>query len=1767
MSIGDVLKQFTDVDICVVTAVGSIRSWLIYTFHNEWTAEQVEGGGGGGRRRSVDYSAGGSYEYKDTYASNPQYLLSIPGENPNNVSFYLEQGDPSTACFEDSQLEIGMDLFHIEVNRKSRIKAAPREAWLALRVKPERQPGVLMKARLEPGNYLMMPCTKEPGQQQNFTLRAFSQDDYSMTLLPDLVPQPTGTCSCCEWNLFGVTRLIVTKVKGVNSYLRTQGLLASVRIDCEASDLVNAQSGFVYEDKKEKDTFYVDFKVLLYRHQLLDPIDIEANRQFRSPKKFVGTAAIIDKDCVEETPKEALLSRNGKQVPVKLYCTVQSARRYRFLLIKRTDDGNFCALDIELTRPVWYAGEELSGCVALETVGNLKVRGVRVYLRGEGRVEWRLANTVDGVGGGGGGSGFVDRQSVKEEQVYLDAATTVWGIDKVLEPDDDNDALPILSRGSHRWRFRFLLPSTGELPPSFESRSCTIRCTSPSSAPAPTAWRRATSARPAWRPAPLRLLLLLPLPLPLTKATSLSGTLERSAYCCGEHIKLRCRAANAVPGRSARVCVRLIQHCCFRAGRLAKEVQHLAFEHRSDRIRPGQSVELDLARFLLLPPVPPSMPDGFCRLLQIDYALRVSLAWDADEDSGGSAGVGGVGSNGADCHLCLDFPFVVATLPFRIPSLAVPPVEYRTAIESVEGGMYLSPAFTLDQVYDGERGGGGVVGHGILYQPVYASVMQNPARLEKRRQLQQQLQSANLPATELSNCAEKQFSTSADQQNAGKRWNKWSDHFCDFIEASGIKDETQKCKLLAYTAGREIAQIIKDLPDDKKDSLETLLAAIKEHFKERNNIVFARYQFRLCVQQTGEPVDSWYSRLNSAAETCEFSALKDSLIRDQIVATCCSDKLRRRLLQESNISLGDALRQARAFEAAEEQATAIENSSSIAAVHRAAPKQFRDSGTRPNSQRVPGGQANSGPTSCYRCGERGHSSCNAAKGKTCLACGKPNHLAKACRQRRPQTSSSINAVADKEAEEVFIDHDSLNEEAFTIQSQKTAPRRNSANTNLRIEGKDFIVLVDSGASCNVMSEENFRRLRNVRLRSAIHPIFSYGSTTPLQVLGVADLNVSTAASRQLASFYITKGCGTTLLGRETAFNMGILHIQHPTVEVNSVQPTENLAASGIQELFSKYRDVDQDLPTELRISSILGEFQSIFEGLGCVKGVEVDVRLRPEAVPVCHPPSRVPVHQRSAVIAELQALLDQGIIERVNGPSPWVSRMTKDNPGELLDRRFINAVAIGSTPKGLNFATIQEASKSDGTIQAALSALRTGQWDKQNRELRALAAIAEGRNWRTALDDWLLAHRVTPHSATGVAPAELLMGRALNDGLPSIQPSQPVQHDRAELAKRHEAYNNQMAAGFNRSRRAKAANVKPGSAVLRKRTRRTKIQTPFELEPWTVTDRRGDSYVLRQGDRTCTRHLTHIRPLTATEDPPPEADAGAASPERGIAERPHPRAAKDKPISYRPVEVAARAAGQKTASGVPSCRARRWSPLALASSPSSKASECSTESIERNAAQASPRCLNRSSATSGTRPPMYRNRWQRSRDKMVRGERRGCVKLRGALIGIDDEDDSTFTITTQERKVFHFQARDADQRQRWLDALEETLNLHSDHHLPPRGGSRRHYHHNRSLQQQPQGQKQLRNQSQQQQSQLQKQRLEIEQQQRLDAVGSFDKRLAESDAYLQLLIEQERQLTSRVRGLTDADSTERDRANQIVDSLRQVIELIKQVIVALQMSK
>uniref|UniRef100_A0A8C1NUZ2 Oxysterol-binding protein n=1 Tax=Cyprinus carpio TaxID=7962 RepID=A0A8C1NUZ2_CYPCA len=128
-----------------------------------------------------------------------------------------------------------------------------------------------------------------------------------------------------------------------------------------------------------------------------------------------------------------------------------------------------------------------------------------------------------------------------------------------------------------------------------------------------------------------------------------------------------------------------------------------------------------------------------------------------------------------------------------------------------------------------------------------------------------------------------------------------------------------------------------------------------------------------------------------------------------------------------------------------------------------------------------------------------------------------------------------------------------------------------------------------------------------------------------------------------------------------------------------------------------------------------------------------------------------------------------------------------------------------------------------------------------------------------------------------------------------------------------------------------------------------------------------------------------------------------------------------------------------------------------------------------------------------------------SKDKMMRGSRRGCVRLRGAVIGIDDEDDSTFTITV-DQKTFHFQARDADEREKWIHALEGTILRHTLHSVLPISTVM---------------------------SFMRSSKAETG---FVPSVQDFDKKLAEADAYLQILIDQLKLFDEKIKDCKEDES-------------------------------
>ncbi|CAL4074848.1 unnamed protein product, partial [Meganyctiphanes norvegica] len=145
-----------------------------------------------------------------------------------------------------------------------------------------------------------------------------------------------------------------------------------------------------------------------------------------------------------------------------------------------------------------------------------------------------------------------------------------------------------------------------------------------------------------------------------------------------------------------------------------------------------------------------------------------------------------------------------------------------------------------------------------------------------------------------------------------------------------------------------------------------------------------------------------------------------------------------------------------------------------------------------------------------------------------------------------------------------------------------------------------------------------------------------------------------------------------------------------------------------------------------------------------------------------------------------------------------------------------------------------------------------------------------------------------------------------------------------------------------------------------------------------------------------------------------------------------------------------------------------------------------------------------------------------SKEKMVRGARRGCVRLKGAIVGIDDDDDSTFTITV-DAKTFHFQAHDPDEREKWIRALEETILRHAP--------SIRRWDPSKPA----------------------------------PTMADFDKKLTESDAYLQLMIDQTSSLEKYI-AVTE-DPTDKARCQEVLTKANILLESVKHSIVLLQIAK
>ncbi|XP_055843475.1 uncharacterized protein LOC129910216 [Episyrphus balteatus] len=186
-----------------------------------------------------------------------------------------------------------------------------------------------------------------------------------------------------------------------------------------------------------------------------------------------------------------------------------------------------------------------------------------------------------------------------------------------------------------------------------------------------------------------------------------------------------------------------------------------------------------------------------------------------------------------------------------------------------------------------------------------------------------------------------------------------------------------------------------------------------------------------------------------------------------------------------------------------------------------------------------------------------------------------------------------------------------------------------------IGGVDVEVIVDSGTKRNIIDRLSWIELKakNIQMSERTNEVDfqfrGYGGHK-LNILGKFAAFIKVPNRESYAEFYVADEFGKILIGHDTAKALGILKIGYNanpnTSDVNVINLNKNIISN-----------------------------DSKVKQFGKIKGVLVDIPLKPDVKGVIQPYRRIPAPLEKRVDEKIEEMLQQGIIEKVDGVSKWVS--------------------------------------------------------------------------------------------------------------------------------------------------------------------------------------------------------------------------------------------------------------------------------------------------------------------------------------------------------------------------------------------------------------------------------------------------------------------------------------------------------------------------------
>ena len=510
------------------------------------------------------------------------------------------------------------------------------------------------------------------------------------------------------------------------------------------------------------------------------------------------------------------------------------------------------------------------------------------------------------------------------------------------------------------------------------------------------------------------------------------------------------------------------------------------------------------------------------------------------------------------------------------------------------------------------------------------------------------------------------------RDTAPTRFEKYVKRLNNMFTAMGITHASRKKAMLLHYVGEETCDVFETLtvpePTDESDEYRTAVNAFADYFEPQKCVDHHVYIFRQESQKSGENITEFYTRLQLLARKCEF-ANTDLEIKRQIIQGTSSVRLRRKAI-EQNLSLEGLLKAARSMETADERTSEIDKQQSHAL------------GRHNNKTRDDREENSNGPpkigyrnTKCGLCGgSYPHRGMCPAQGKKCMSCGKLNHFAKVCRSKSINRSKSsrtrkhlkgkhcarlVDSKGPSDGETLTsasAEGDSSEEYTFTTGAQE--PQTAKPIFQVKIMDTPIRIMADSGATVNILSKKDFDGLKEKpQLLKTNVKVYPYMSSKPLNLYSKLRVNVTSDHRSSEETFYVAEGSSGSILSWMTSQKLNL---------IKAVNTVEQLHAN---------------LPSD--VPEFLKDFPRLLNGMGEYKGEPVRIHIDESVRPVAQPHRRIPFHVRKQVEDKLRQLENEDIIERAEGPTPWVSPIVvvpkPSKPNEIricVDMRSLNQAII-----------------------------------------------------------------------------------------------------------------------------------------------------------------------------------------------------------------------------------------------------------------------------------------------------------------------------------------------------------------------------------------------------------------------------------------------------------------------------------------------------------